>query len=508
MLFTCASIYSQSLFIPDAPFVGEINGSYIDPEFNDKIYRIVFQDYQNRLWIGNIDPITGFFISPSGKDFFIDSNLPLVVADKNRPTLKYATNGPEWTKDSIGHCVVYTRLDNNGLMQQYLGRVINDFVQTTQLTKETFDCYGNMPSRYEDGKPPRIAFTYDWPFLNAKCAWISTDQPSILNKIDAFDPFQMSMWSPVSPEFLFIHRTANSKIGQVASMDANTGKVKILTNDSGDKDDPGFFRAPEFDNDICLLANIDNQYLAVYRDLNASDGFQTRVAVIALPQNIPYRFISSPEIIAPVTGVNGASYFTFLARAGSYRSSAGGIFIAGLGKDNENRLIRRIDDGALNDEAAVRMEPEPFIGKNEIYIYYNFYDFSDGTQGLRRAATGIRIDNTTSITDEQKMPTSYRLLQNFPNPFNPRTVISYQISAFSHVSLKVYDVLGREVATLVDEFKQPGNHSTLFSPGSAGQALNSTLSSGVYFYQLNAGNYVETKKMMVINKAKILLNRP
>jgi beta-N-acetylhexosaminidase len=91
----------------------------------------------------------------------------------------------------------------------------------------------------------------------------------------------------------------------------------------------------------------------------------------------------------------------------------------------------------------------------------------------------------------ENLPTDFKLYQNYPNPFNPSTTISYHIPIAGNVSLKVYDILGREVATLVYEFKPAGNHSTIYT-------LNSTLSSGVYFYQLRVNKYIETKKMMVL----------
>jgi photosystem II stability/assembly factor-like uncharacterized protein len=84
----------------------------------------------------------------------------------------------------------------------------------------------------------------------------------------------------------------------------------------------------------------------------------------------------------------------------------------------------------------------------------------------------------------------YALEQNYPNPFNPSTVISYYVPAESQVSLKVYDVLGNEVMTLVHKDEAGGNHSVTFN------ARN--LSSGIYFYTLRAGNYMETKKMLLL----------
>jgi phosphatidylserine/phosphatidylglycerophosphate/cardiolipin synthase-like enzyme/DNA/RNA endonuclease YhcR with UshA esterase domain len=88
------------------------------------------------------------------------------------------------------------------------------------------------------------------------------------------------------------------------------------------------------------------------------------------------------------------------------------------------------------------------------------------------------------------MPVSYELSQNYPNPFNPATNISYQVPSAGHINLKVYDILGREVAILVDEIKPAGTYSVRWEA--------SHFSSGVYFYRLQAGHFVDTKKLVLI----------
>jgi hypothetical protein len=87
------------------------------------------------------------------------------------------------------------------------------------------------------------------------------------------------------------------------------------------------------------------------------------------------------------------------------------------------------------------------------------------------------------------LPQALLLMQNHPNPFNPTTVINYQLPTNSFVTLKVYDVLGREVAMFVNEYKEAGYYEASFDAVS--------LSSGVYFYKLQAGNFVVTKKMLL-----------
>jgi len=98
------------------------------------------------------------------------------------------------------------------------------------------------------------------------------------------------------------------------------------------------------------------------------------------------------------------------------------------------------------------------------------------------------------------IPESFALYQNFPNPFNPTTTIRYEIPKLSFVTLRVYDLLGNEMTTLVSAEKPAGYYEIEFSAtsrsASGGDALN--LPSGIYFYKLQAGSFVETKKMVLL----------
>ena len=100
-------------------------------------------------------------------------------------------------------------------------------------------------------------------------------------------------------------------------------------------------------------------------------------------------------------------------------------------------------------------------------------------------------DNLVSVEDEiDNIPSEFILHQNYPNPFNPSTKISWQSPVSGHQTLKVYDVLGNEVATLVNEHRNAGSYEVDFNA--------SALSSGVYFYRIQAGDFIETKKMMLV----------
>jgi hypothetical protein len=109
--------------------------------------------------------------------------------------------------------------------------------------------------------------------------------------------------------------------------------------------------------------------------------------------------------------------------------------------------------------------------------------------------------NPTGVLEhESEAAGGYALGQNYPNPFNPKTVISYQLPVSSFVSLKIFDVLGREVKTLAEGREDAGTHSVTFDVGdlSSGVSSNGGYASGVYFYWLQTENYTATKKLLLL----------
>ncbi len=115
--------------------------------------------------------------------------------------------------------------------------------------------------------------------------------------------------------------------------------------------------------------------------------------------------------------------------------------------------------------------------------------------GVELPLYGPRENNQVNVSNENIL-IGFELKQNYPNPFNPETVISYRLSVISDVSLKIFDVLGREITTLVNGMQSPGIHTVEWNgKNSAGQQAG----SGIYFYRLTAGNgFVETKKMILL----------
>jgi photosystem II stability/assembly factor-like uncharacterized protein len=131
----------------------------------------------------------------------------------------------------------------------------------------------------------------------------------------------------------------------------------------------------------------------------------------------------------------------------------------------------------LRDIIILRKEKKAYVLGGTSYTY-NLLLYSD-------------LSNISDVNEnENNIPVKYYLSQNHPNPFNPTTLISYQLPISSHVTLKVYDMLGKEVAKLVDEEKIADDYKVTFNAGN--------LSSGVYFYRLTAGYFSQTKKMLFL----------
>jgi len=112
------------------------------------------------------------------------------------------------------------------------------------------------------------------------------------------------------------------------------------------------------------------------------------------------------------------------------------------------------------------------------------------SEGEAVSAVGTLSSITTDVTDISDSPTEFSLEQNHPNPFNPTTTISYALPKSSYVTLKVYDINGQEVKTLVNKAQNVGYYTATFDA--------SSLSSGLYFYTLQSDDFISTKKMILL----------
>ncbi len=145
-------------------------------------------------------------------------------------------------------------------------------------------------------------------------------------------------------------------------------------------------------------------------------------------------------------------------------------------------------DGYIVNYLSEQWDATQWIGLNDNLEFYDsfgrYYSYNDASE------VNIYYSTLTDIEVADLYILDYSLSQNYLNPFNPTTKISYSIPSQSHVSLIVFDVLGREIITLVNEAQPTGNYSIEFDA--------SNLTSGIYFYRIQAGSFIESKKMILL----------
>jgi hypothetical protein len=129
-------------------------------------------------------------------------------------------------------------------------------------------------------------------------------------------------------------------------------------------------------------------------------------------------------------------------------------------------------------------------GFNRVVVHYDSHPPTCQDYGTIFMADNMRITPYVTGISESEITETFTLKQNYPNPFNPNTTISYQLRTKSNVTLKVFDLNGKEVATLVNSVEQPGYKSVNFNAGN--------LASGVYFYRLQTDNFSESKKLVLL----------
>ncbi|MCU0343316.1 MAG: T9SS type A sorting domain-containing protein, partial [Ignavibacterium sp.] len=133
-------------------------------------------------------------------------------------------------------------------------------------------------------------------------------------------------------------------------------------------------------------------------------------------------------------------------------------------------------------------------GTTTIPQYYYFKDknltYGKYSYRLKQIDNDGQFEYSKTIEVDLGAPKKFELSQNYPNPFNPTTTISYNIPEATNVKLTIYNLLGQEIKTLVNEFKESGVHTINFDA--------SELNSGLYIYKLQAGSFVQTRKMTLV----------
>ncbi len=164
------------------------------------------------------------------------------------------------------------------------------------------------------------------------------------------------------------------------------------------------------------------------------------------------------------------------------------VFMQGVAKDGTEKPVGQ-NWVTPSQSKVVFMAYDPLV-LNSAVTAGDYWIATETVASFHQAIRWFGLHNVTSVEDNGQLPRDFSLNQNYPNPFNPSTSIKYTLPQNVKVSLKVYDILGKEVATLIDENQNSGVHEFNFNA--------SNLASGMYIYTLRAGDFVSSKKMMLL----------
>lgn len=184
------------------------------------------------------------------------------------------------------------------------------------------------------------------------------------------------------------------------------------------------------------------------------------------------------------TGSNAGGGVNIATRLGTLAVGGGASYLRIQNGELTHQNPLNLSGGSFTGQFNYTAPASPGIDTlwlSEAVGYSNGWNWGMDKRIIVRNPVGI-IPNEAAV--------NYQLFQNYPNPFNPTTVINFQLSVFSDVKLSIYNTLGEEIAVLVNEQKKPGTYEIEWNA--------SNYPSGIYFYKLAAGEYSETKKMMLI----------
>ena len=237
-------------------------------------------------------------------------------------------------------------------------------------------------------------------------------------------------------------------------------------------------------------SSLDNFYAGIFADwdVGAGNGYSKNLGGYDQSRNLAYQYINdgSPDPnyygVVALSGMAGAKVTVDTSNLPMRETALQRI------STFENETITEIGDYRM----WIGSGPFTLTQGNTKFVYFAFVAGTDSTNLQANADAAVqKYQHIITDVDENKvLPTQFNLSQNYPNPFNPSTLIKYQIPHGANVTLEIFDVLGRRVKVLVDEYKNAGNYKIEFN--------SKSLSSGTYFYRIRTGKFSDVKEMLLI----------
>jgi len=360
-------------FVPDDQIVSDPTSDLPAPEFDRRTGRVIWQDRQNRLWVGNVDPVTGALNPVDGRGQLVDTALASVGQ---------VGNTPRYTYGSDQAAIVYTKLSGTDFQLATALETAPDTWQITLLT-DGLDRWRPEGTPEETVGPAMIAYNREAPSGNVVVSWRELADPGSERTANVIA--QGGRFLGAEPALLVLNHDENH-IVQVFLVPFDTGQPEQITFGDRDKENAFIWWAPEYQEYIFAVM-VEFSELAFYRRI---DGVWTNFYQFAMPNGKP--FLSSPEGFA----YHGRSFVSIVScdelGAGGFQGQPNGpseIWVTGI--DPEIPFFRRIDDPSY---LARRSEPEPYMLDSEPAVYYTETP-EGGSILVKRAMTGLSADGDT-----------------------------------------------------------------------------------------------------------------
>ncbi|MEW6196656.1 MAG: hypothetical protein AB1521_16030 [Bacteroidota bacterium] len=339
--------------------------SYIDPEILSEKNLLTFQTSLGKIWVAEIDSVTGLFKSNYGLNFLVDSN-----AINPSQTL----NGPEFGVSKNGWAVFYTK-PSNSISQIWQAdfsdnKFISHVLLSDQQGRQTA-----LVSKNSNSESVRVLYIKG-NLSDGLMFWSDVISPQQETLIDSVD--KGIRWIDETNSLIYVKQSGEFR-GQLAIYDTDTKSEKIITNDNLSKSFPYAWFASEYNNELITLALIDGDTkIGIYK--NNGGQYWEKVQEIIVPDTSAYKYFSSPEPFV----VAGKSYISCVIKeiAGAYSNSE--VWLFGLQQGKNKSYARKIED---NLGTIIRSDPETYLGENEVFVYYNVIE--NGIFNIYRSRTDL-----------------------------------------------------------------------------------------------------------------------
>jgi hypothetical protein len=377
-LFLASAEFAIADFVPDDRIASDPGSDLPQPEFDRATNRIVWQDRQNRLWVGHVDPLTGALDPVNGRGQLVDSGLA--------STLQVGTT-PRYTYGGDQAAIVYTKMIDGHF---HLAKAVEVAPNTWQATllENGEDRWHPDGTPEETTTPAMIVYNQVGP-KSTVVSWRELDDPASERTVEVLPKGGRFLGS--EPAVLLLCTDGNGHT-QVCVIPFDTGQLEQITFGDEDNQNPFVWWAPEY-QDYIFTVMVNFAQLAFYLRI---DGVWTTFLQIVIQSGKP--LLSSPEAIV----VDGQSYIVVVScdelGSGRFPGQPVGpsqIWLTGI--DPAHPFFRRIDDPSY---AAQRSEPEPYLLDTGPVVYYTESE-DTGLHLVKRAKTGLTDDtDADGVVDE------------------------------------------------------------------------------------------------------------